>query len=123
MAAALTPGDGFRVADLDARAATVRVSLMICFDREFSESARVLMLGGAELILTPNACGLEADRLGRFRARAYENVVGVAMANSATPVPTDDPGHLNHSTSATGTRSRSAASGSTGRATPLTTSS
>ncbi|MEA2271658.1 MAG: N-carbamoylputrescine amidase [Solirubrobacteraceae bacterium] len=94
MEAALTPGDGFRVADLDTRAGTVRVGLMICYDREFPESARVLMLGGAELILTPNACGLDADRLGQFRARAYENMVGVAMANYATPVLTDDHRHL-----------------------------
>jgi len=27
---------------------------MICFDREFPESARLLMLNGAEIILTPN---------------------------------------------------------------------
>jgi predicted amidohydrolase len=94
MEAALTPGDGFRVADLDTRAGTVRVGLMICYDREFPESARVLMLGGAELILTPNACGLDADRLGQFRARAYENMVGVAMANYAAPAPTDDLAHL-----------------------------
>jgi N-carbamoylputrescine amidase len=94
MEAALTPGDGFRVADLDTRAGTVRVGLMICYDREFPESARVLMLGGAELILTPNACGLDVDRLGQFRARAYENMVGVAMANYATPDPADDRGHL-----------------------------
>lgn len=94
MEAALTPGDGFRTADLDTRAGTVRVGLMICYDREFPESARVLMLGGAELILTPNACGLEDDRLGQFRARAYENMVGVAMANYATPVPAGDHGRL-----------------------------
>jgi N-carbamoylputrescine amidase len=94
MEAALTPGDGFRVADLDTRAGPVRVGLMICYDREFPESARVLMLGGAELILTPNACGLDAERLGQFRARAYENMVGVAMANYATPDPADDQSHL-----------------------------
>ena len=94
MEAALTPGDGFRVADLDTRAGTVRVGLMICADREFPESARVLMLGGAELILTPNACGLDADRLGQFRARAYENMVGVAMANYAAPDPAVDTSHL-----------------------------
>jgi predicted amidohydrolase len=58
---------------------------MICFDREFPESARILMLQGAELILTPNACTLEANRLGQLRARAYENMVGVAMANYAAP--------------------------------------
>ena len=93
MEAAMTPGDGFRVADLDTRAGTVRVGLMICYDREFPESARVLMLRGAELILTPNACGLDTDRLGQFRARAYENMVGMAMANYATPDPADDLRH------------------------------
>ena len=119
----MTPGDGFRVADLDTRAGTVRVGLMICYDREFPESARVLMLGGAELILTPNACGLDADRLGQFRARAYENMVGVAMANYATPDRPPTSATWARSTSATGTRSRSAASGSTARAMSSTTSS
>jgi N-carbamoylputrescine amidase len=94
MEAALTPGDAFRVADLDTRSGTVRVGIMICYDREFPESARMLMLGGAEVILTPNACGLDIDRLGQFRARAYENMVGVAMANYATPDLTADRGHL-----------------------------
>jgi N-carbamoylputrescine amidase len=58
---------------------------MICFDREFPESARILMLKGAELILTPNACTLEENRTGQFRARAYENMVGVATTNYAAP--------------------------------------
>ena len=61
------------------------IGAMICYDREFPESARILMLKGAEIILTPNACDLEANRLGQFRARAYENMVGVAMANYAAP--------------------------------------
>jgi predicted amidohydrolase len=42
---------------------------MICFDREFPESARILMLKGAELILTPNSCPLEENRIGQFRTR------------------------------------------------------
>jgi predicted amidohydrolase len=58
---------------------------MICYDREFPESARLLMLAGAELILTPNACTLEAHRLAQFKTRAYENMVGVAMTNYAAP--------------------------------------
>ena len=97
MEAALTPGDRFDVAQLDTAAGPVEVGLMICYDREFPESARVLMLGGAELILTPNSCGLNEDRLAQFRARAYENMVGMATANYASPdpVPTDDPGHCN----------------------------
>lgn len=83
--AALTPGEGFHVCTLDTEKGPVRIGAMICFDREFPESARILMLMGAELILTPNACTLEANRLGQFRARAYENMVGVAMANYAAP--------------------------------------
>jgi predicted amidohydrolase len=43
------------------------------------------MLKGAELILTPNACGLERHRIAQFMTRAYENMLGVAMANYAAP--------------------------------------
>ena len=85
--ALLEPGSDFPVADLELKDGTVRVGLMICYDREFPESARALMLGGAEIILTPNACPLDDDRIGQFRARAFENMVGVAMANYATPDP------------------------------------
>ena len=80
---ALTPGEDFYVCELDTARGTVRVGAMICYDREFPESARVLMLKGAEIILTPNACELEVNRLGQFRARAFENMVGVAMTNYA----------------------------------------
>jgi predicted amidohydrolase len=88
--APLVRGAGFPVAILATARGTVRVGAMICYDREFPESARVLMLNGAEIILTPNACDLEANRLGQYRARAYENVLGLAMANYATP---QDNGH------------------------------
>jgi predicted amidohydrolase len=83
--AALTPGDHFYVCDLDTAIGPVKVGAMICFDREFPESARILMLKGAELILTPNAGELEANRIGQFRTRAFENMLGVAMANYAIP--------------------------------------
>lgn len=83
--AALTPGDDFYVCDLDTEAGPVKIGAMICYDREFPESARVLMLKGAEIILTPNACELEENRLTQFRARAYENMAGLAMANYAAP--------------------------------------
>jgi len=43
------------------------------------------MLKGAELILTPNSCTMEVNRIGQFRARAYENMVGAALANYASP--------------------------------------
>ncbi len=85
MEASMTPGDAFFTAELDTRAGTVRVGAMICFDREQPESARLLMLQGAELVLTPNACGLEEMRLDQFKIRAWENKMVVAMANYPKP--------------------------------------
>jgi predicted amidohydrolase len=58
---------------------------MICYDREFPESARALMLAGAEIVLVPNACDMEINRLTQLRARASENMIAVAMANYAAP--------------------------------------
>ena len=81
----LTPGEEFVVATLDTAAGGVRVGAMICYDREFPESARLLMLKGAEIILTPNACDIEQHRIRQFATRAYENMTGVAMANYAAP--------------------------------------
>jgi len=79
--ASLTPGEAFAVATLDTAAGPVVVGTMICFDREFPESARILALDGAELILVPNACPMEENRTGEFRARAFEDMVAVALAN------------------------------------------
>jgi len=81
MEAAITPGDDFYVADLDTKIGPVKTGVMICYDREFPESARILMLKGAELILTPNACKLDHLRIIQFQARAWENSVVTAMAN------------------------------------------
>ena len=83
----LTPGDGFFVTELDTAAGPVQVGAMICFDREFPESARILMLQGAELILTPNACPMERNRLGQLRGRAYENMLAIATCNYPAGVP------------------------------------
>jgi len=83
--AALTPGDEWYVAALDTQHGPIDIGAMICYDREFPESARILMLKGAEVILTPNACELEINRLSQYRARAYENMTALAMTNYATP--------------------------------------
>lgn len=83
----LTPGDGFYVATLDTHCGEVKVGAMICYDREFPESARILMLQGAELILVPNACPMEINRLSQLRARAYENMLAVATCNYPDSVP------------------------------------
>ena len=83
--AALTPGDDVFVAELDTDRGPVQVGSMICYDREFPESARVLMLQGAELILIPNACEMERHRRAQLATRAIENMVAVALANYAAP--------------------------------------
>ncbi len=89
--AALTPGEEWHVAVLDTRCGPLTVGAMICYDREFPESARILMLKGAELILTPNACELEINRLSQYRARAFENMTALAMTNYAAS--RDNNGH------------------------------
>lgn len=77
----LTAGDDFYVAELDTEQGKVKVGAMICYDREFPESARILMLKGAEIVLVPNACPMEINRLAQLRARAYENMIGIATVN------------------------------------------
>lgn len=88
----LTPGEDFAVADLDTSAGSVRVGAMICYDREFPECARILMLKGAELLLVPNACPMEINRLSQLRARAFENMLCIATCNYPTGQP-DCNGH------------------------------
>lgn len=83
----LTPGEDFYVTDLDTAHGKVKVGAMICFDREFPESARILMLKGAELILVPNACPMEINRLSQLRGRAYENMLAIATCNYPETVP------------------------------------
>jgi len=83
----LTPGEAFFVTDLDTEKGIVQVGAMICYDREFPESARLLMLEGAELVLVPNACPMEINRLSQLRGRAYENMLAIATCNYPDSVP------------------------------------
>lgn len=78
---ALMPGNDFYVSELDTGHGCIKIGSMICYDREFPESARILMLKGAEIILVPNACPMEINRISQLRARAFENMVGVATVN------------------------------------------
>jgi len=84
-------GTDFYVAPLQYAHGVVNVGAMICFDREFPESARALTRKGADIIIVPNACNLVHDdeigdvRLQQIRARAFENMVIVAVANYPAP--------------------------------------
>ena len=73
----LESGDDFKVCNFHG----IRIGVMICYDREYPESARILMLKGAEIILVPNDCGTMKPRVQALSTRAYENMVGIAMAN------------------------------------------
>ncbi len=88
----LTAGKAFYTCTLDTAIGDIRVGAMICYDREFPESARILMLQGAEVVLVPNACPLEINRLSQLRGRAYENMMGIATCNYPETVP-DCNGH------------------------------
>lgn len=83
----LTPGDEFFVADLDTAQGIIKIGGMICYDREFPESARLLMLQGAEVVLVPNACPMEVNRLSQLRGRAFENMMAIATCNYPATVP------------------------------------
>ena len=90
----LDAGDDFCVAELDTAKGRINVGSMICYDREFPESARVMMLKGAELLLVPNACPMEINRLSQLRGRAYENQIAIATCN----YPASHRGCYGHST-------------------------
>ena len=77
----LMSGNDFYVSELDTEHGCVKIGSMICYDREFPESARILMLKGAEILLVPNACPMEINRISQLRARAFENMVGIATVN------------------------------------------
>jgi len=104
----LTAGDDFYVADLNTQQGNVKIGAMICYDREFPESARILMLKGAEMILVPNACPMEINRISQLRARAYENMVGIATVN----YPFGQPDCNGHSTAFDGIAYRPSEPGS-----------
>ncbi len=104
----LSAGEDFYVTDLDTKQGKVKVGAMICYDREFPESARILMLKGAEIILVPNACPMEINRLSQLRGRAYENMLGIATTN----YPKEQPDCNGHSSAFDGIAYRLDGSGS-----------
>jgi len=80
-----SPGASFDVCTLTGAEGELRVGAMICADREFPEAGTQLMLNGAELIVVPNACTWDGVRAAGLKTRAFENFVGVAMANYPGP--------------------------------------
>lgn len=83
MEAYIQSGTEFKTCELDYGRGKVKLGIMICFDRDFPESARILMLQGSEIILVPNACYMSKIRLEQLKVRAYENMVGIVTVNYA----------------------------------------
>lgn len=69
-----SPGESFDVCTLTGAQGEVKVSSMICADREFPEPATQLMLNGAELIVVPNASDWDEVRSAGLLTRACENL-------------------------------------------------
>ncbi len=64
-----------------------RGGIMICYDREMPESARILMLKGADIIFNPLCCNCPTKDIHRclLRTRAFENEIYLFMINHAEP--------------------------------------
>jgi len=79
----LTAGDSFPVFELDFG----RVGLMSCYDVCFPECARLLALGGADVILFSSLQrGYTEEVLAlQVRARAYDNCVYIVRSSYGTP--------------------------------------
>lgn len=80
-------GEEFPVFDLVVSGGTVRVGVMICYDRQVPEAARVLRVRGAEVIFNPAATGNFRRRWNTrlLRTRGYENKCYVVSVNHARP--------------------------------------
>lgn len=80
-----TPGEGASIFELKLKGQDdpIRIGMNICYDCSFPEAARVLMLGGVDLIALPTnwppGSGLVADVIPN--ARALENNVYFAAVN------------------------------------------
>ena len=80
-------GSDFPVWDFRTPTGQFRGGIMVCYDRELPESARILMLKGADVIFNPLACGCPTSDIHRclLRTRAFENELFVFMVNHAAP--------------------------------------
>jgi predicted amidohydrolase len=80
-------GDDFPVWDVEIAGVKTRIGIAICYDIQHPESARELVLGGAELIFNPY-CTTDFARpllVHLYQTRALENRVYIARVNYGAP--------------------------------------
>jgi 5-aminopentanamidase len=89
---AFTPGDAYPVIPvaLGPGRGRLKLGVCICADIEYPEVARLLALGGAQLIAVPSADmePFRAQQAANLASRAIENNVHVALANTVDRRPT-----------------------------------
>ncbi|HOZ48553.1 MAG TPA: carbon-nitrogen hydrolase family protein [Candidatus Hydrogenedentes bacterium] len=80
-------GSAFPVWRFTTDTGSMTAGIMICYDREVPESARILMIEGADVIFNPLSCTCPTADIHRalLRTRAFENEVYVFMVNHAAP--------------------------------------
>ena len=80
-------GSEFPVWRFETETGVMSGGIMICYDREPPESARSLMVKGADVIFNPLATGCPVVDIHRclLRTRAFENALYIFMVNHAAP--------------------------------------
>ncbi|HTL53356.1 MAG TPA: carbon-nitrogen hydrolase family protein [Planctomycetota bacterium] len=80
-------GEGFPVVDIVTATGRCKTGAMICYDAELPESARLLILQGADLILSPcaNRCTTRDISRCTIRVRALESEAPILVVNHAEP--------------------------------------
>jgi predicted amidohydrolase len=79
--AVCTSGKEFNVCNLNTKNGIFKLGAMICADYYFPESARILMLNGAEIVIVPNAAPISEHTHAMLKSRAIENSFGIALVN------------------------------------------
>jgi len=85
-----TAGNDYPVFDIGA----LKIGIMICFDRQLPEPARILGLGGADLIVCPAYGGWGQWNTKLMEVRAYENQVYVVFTHPEQSLFIDRDGNL-----------------------------
>jgi predicted amidohydrolase len=80
-------GSEFPVWEFETDTGRMTAGIMICYDREVPEAARLLMLRGAEVLFNPLACECPTVDIHRclLRTRAFENEAHILVVNHAAP--------------------------------------